>query len=544
MNNANKQVTRIWLIAVLCAIVCSGPFSAYCLDPPPITPVDEFFVINNNGIPEIPDNWSLIVEGAVENPLALTSNDLLMYPAQTRMATLECIVNPFTAGALIGNANWTGVSLQAILEEVLPLSQAQSITLIAVDGYQVGRLSLESIMQRDDIILAYQMNEEQLPVEQGYPLRLVLPGDIGGKWLQWLTLITISTEAPSVTLPVIPQHAQIFQPQDGETLQPGTHTISGMALMGNGGEIAKVEVSTDSGSTWEPASLLTYYVPNVWRMWDYTWNASQPGQYTIITRSEDSLGNKQANDGSFFGWNSITVTVAQDNATTTTVPTTTAPATTTTALSTTTTSVAPTTTTTSLAPTTTTTSVASTTTTTSLTPSTTTTSVAPTTTTTILAPTTTSVAPATTTTTAVPGTTTTTISDNTTSTTTAPAGCIDKDRDGYGDNCTAGPDCDDSDAFYNEVCPDCTVTIIPQSLGWFLGEKEKTRRLLVIGNKGTVFNQNTPVSWETGAIEVLSKRVLFKRFMFMKVRIDGEALARGEHRVLIGACSGKLTVVK
>jgi hypothetical protein len=161
--------------------------------------------------------------------------------------------------------------------------------------------------------------------------------------------------------------------------------------------------------------------------------------------------------------------------------------------------------------------------------------------------TTTTTAPGTTTvpvTTTIGGTTTSTISDNTTSTTTTPAACSDKDADGYGDNCTAGPDCNDNDSLYNEVCPDCTVTVIPGSLGWFLGEKEKTRRLLVIGNKGTEFAEATPVRWETDAIAVLSKRVLFKRFMLIKVRIDGEALGKGDYRVLIGTCSGKLTLVK
>jgi hypothetical protein len=148
------------------------------------------------------------------------------------------------------------------------------------------------------------------------------------------------------------------------------------------------------------------------------------------------------------------------------------------------------------------------------------------------------------TTTTIGGTTTSTISDNTTSTTTTPAGCIDKDADGYGDNCTAGPDCNDNDSFYNEVCPDCTVKVIPKTLGWFLGESEKTRRLLVIGNSGTVYDENTAVRWESSEIAVLSKRVFFKRFMLIKVSIDGFALAKGDYRALIGTCSGKLTLVK
>ncbi len=130
-----------------------------------------------------------------------------------------------------------------------------------------------------------------------------------------------------------------------------------------------------------------------------------------------------------------------------------------------------------------------------------------------------------------------------TSTTTAPP-CIDNDGDDYGVNCAKGMDCNDNDSFYNEICPDCAVKVIPQYLGWFLGENEKTRRLLVIGNRDTVLEENTPVRWETSYIEVLSQRVFFKRFMFMKVSIDGADLDKGEYRALIGNCTGNVTLVK
>jgi hypothetical protein len=122
--------------------------------------------------------------------------------------------------------------------------------------------------------------------------------------------------------------------------------------------------------------------------------------------------------------------------------------------------------------------------------------------------------------------------------------CIDLDGDGYGENCDSGPDCDDSDIFYNEICPDNrTVKIIPKALGWFLGEKKKTRGVLVIGPKGTVFDENTPVRWETDAIGVLNKRVFFKRLMLLHLSIDGSKLDKGEYRALIGNCSGKLALV-
>jgi hypothetical protein len=196
-----------------------------------------------------------------------------------------------------------------------------------------------------------------------------------------------------------------------------------------------------------------------------------------------------------------------------------------------------TTTTTTAGPGTTTTTISdNTTTTTTAGPGTTTTTISDNTTTTTTA------GPSTTTT-AGPGTTTTTISDNTTSTTTTPAACTDKDGDGYGygDNCTAGPDCDDSDAFYNEVCPDCTVKVIPKTLGGLVGEKEKTRLLLLIGTRGTVFDNATAVQWESDAITVLSKHVFFKRFMFMRAKFNGAALEKQQYRVLVGKCEGTVT---
>jgi hypothetical protein len=85
---------------------------------------------------------------------------------------------------------------------------------------------------------------------------------------------------------------------------------------------------------------------------------------------------------------------------------------------------------------------------------------------------------------------------------------------------------------------------MPGSLGWFLGDKEKTRNIFVMGKKGTVFDESTPVSWESADIAVVSKRVFMKRFMFMKVSLDGAALGSGEFRALIGNCSAILTMVK
>jgi hypothetical protein len=101
-------------------------------------------------------------------------------------------------------------------------------------------------------------------------------------------------------------------------------------------------------------------------------------------------------------------------------------------------------------------------------------------------------------------------------------------------------DCNDADAFYTDICPECTVKIIPQTLGWLIGDKEKTRSLLVIGKRGTEFGDNSTIKWESDAIEVVSNRVLFKRFMFMRAKFNGEPLDKQEYRVLVGECEGKI----
>ncbi len=173
------------------------------------------------------------------------------------------------------------------------------------------------------------------------------------------------------------------------------------------------------------------------------------------------------------------------------------------------------------------------------------------------------------------------------------AACIDKDGDGYGDNCLAGPDCndnnsaihtpvtyykdadgdgygvvdtttdvcsltppagyadnssgfdvDDTDPFYTNILPTCEVKIIPKILGWLIGDRERIRSLLVIGQRGTEFGETPVIKWESGSIDVVSTRVFFKRFMFMRATINGEPLEWEEYRVLVGDCEGSIRWAK
>jgi sulfite oxidase len=313
MKTSHVKVTtdysRKALSTIVCFVITCLSSSSYSLEPPPITPVDEFFVLHTP--PEIPADWHLIVDGAVESPLSLTLEDLTQYPPTTEMATLECYF-PVGPSLLVSNANWTGVMLNTVIEGAAPLSEALSITFNAIDGYSMGPYSLDELTQRDDILLAYAMNNQTLPLEQGYPLKLVLPGIAGYQNVRWLDHIEIATSEPSLTLNHFPIHARIFEPKIGQIIPLDTYTIRGMAYAGQEIEITNVDISTDDGVTWQSVQLLNYFVPNVWKHWEFTWEIPQVGEYYIRVRSEDSLGNIQKEEIGDFGWRGFGVAVTVD----------------------------------------------------------------------------------------------------------------------------------------------------------------------------------------------------------------------------------------
>jgi DMSO/TMAO reductase YedYZ molybdopterin-dependent catalytic subunit len=299
-----RIIAAVSLFLTICA-----PVDGSGLAPPPITPNDQFFTLGAG--PNIPDDWHLIVDGAVEQPLSLTLDDIKQFPATTEMSTLECY---FPSGPfyLAGNANWTGVPVKTILQAAEPSTGATSVTFYAVDGYRKGPFSLDDMQQRGDILLAYGMNDEPLPSAQGYPLKLAIPGVAGFQNVRWLHRITVSTSAPTVPLLHYPIHARIIQPGYQETIALGTYTVTGTAFAGDGKEIVKVEVSTDAGETWSPARLVNYFVPNVWMYWEYDWEIPQVGPHEIFARTVDSAGSLQHDGTSNFGWKGFGVPIDVD----------------------------------------------------------------------------------------------------------------------------------------------------------------------------------------------------------------------------------------
>jgi len=291
----NRSTWTLIFIVTLFSLLNRG----FGLEPPPITPTDEFFVLGQ--APDVPEDWTLDIEGEVDRPLSLSLDELRQYPRRDVEATLECNY-PIGPPLLVSSAVWTGVPLNTLLEQTGLKTSARGIVFRALDGYWRGPFALSEIMERTDILVAYEMNGETLPEIQGWPAKIVIPGAVGNHWVRWLDRIEITSSNASEIIKTWPIHARIFEPEYNSTINGCTYTITGMVNAGDGKEITQVEISTDDGATWDLAEILNDFKPNVWKHWRYEWEIEKPGFYTIYTRVRDVEGNVQNETGSYGWW--------------------------------------------------------------------------------------------------------------------------------------------------------------------------------------------------------------------------------------------------
>jgi sulfane dehydrogenase subunit SoxC len=251
-----------------------------------ITPSSLHNIRSHSGTPEIdPKEHRLLIHGLVARPLMFTVESLLRYPMTTRTHFVECSGNSSRAlvpqpaqvpvGAIHGNmscSEWTGIPLRVLLEEAGLAASAKWLLAEGADSAHMSR-SIPIEKAFDDALIALYQNGERLRPEQGYPVRLLLPGWEGNMSVKWLRRIK-ATEEPTHTKDETSKYTDPLP--DGRALQftfemgvksvitrpsstmalpgPGLYEISGLAWSG-AGRIRQVEVSTDGGATWAAASL-------------------------------------------------------------------------------------------------------------------------------------------------------------------------------------------------------------------------------------------------------------------------------------------------
>jgi sulfane dehydrogenase subunit SoxC len=281
-----------------------------------ITPNGLFYERHHNGIPDInPVEHRLVLHGLVDNALSFTLNDIRRFPSHSQIYFLECSGNPgyeaygktaAEVNGLVSCAEWTGVPLKTVLNEAGIKPEAKWVIAEGADGAGMTRsIPLEKCL--DDAMLVYSQNGERLRPEQGYPLRLLLPGYEGNMSIKWLRRLQVadqpvhSREETSKYTDILPDgkareftfvmeaKSIITSPSGGQQINgKGFHEIRGIAWSGKG-RITKVEISVDEGKTWQPARLQTPVLSKALTRFLFPWEWN--GEPVVIqSRATDETG--------------------------------------------------------------------------------------------------------------------------------------------------------------------------------------------------------------------------------------------------------------
>jgi DMSO/TMAO reductase YedYZ molybdopterin-dependent catalytic subunit len=268
---------------------------------PFVTPNADFYRIDTAVIvPQVTaEEWTLSFDGMVRRPFTITYAELLEMPMVERDVTIMCVSNPI-GGDLIGTARWLGTPLLPLLERAGIEPGADQIFSTSIDGWTCST-PLDGLAEREPL-LAIAMNGEPLPIEHGFPVRMIIPGLYGfisaTKWVTQITGTTYAadpaywtvrgwaTDAPVLT------GSRIDLP-DG-SLSVGQTAIGGVAWAMDGDGISRVEVSIDDGP-WQDAQLAEQPNPRTWRQWWLDWEAT-PGRHSIAVRATNGLGETQTSE--------------------------------------------------------------------------------------------------------------------------------------------------------------------------------------------------------------------------------------------------------
>lgn len=301
-----------------------------------ITPVPHFFVRNHMFEPTTLDapEWRLSVGGEVEKPITLSLADLNKMEQHSVVNTLECagngrgLMRPQVPGVqwekgAVGNAHFSGPRLHDLLQRAGVKNSGKHVMFRGLDEVPgkvppfIRSIPIEKAMDADTLV-ATQMNGAELAKHHGFPARALVPGWVGAASCKWLTEIKVldkefegnfmkpgyrfpnhavepgGTVNPDDTHPLTALNVKslIAAPGEGARLKSRAVQVRGVAWAGEA-EITKVEISTDSGSTWVPAQLGKENAKYAWRLWSYSWKPAKTGDYVILSRASDSEGRVQ-----------------------------------------------------------------------------------------------------------------------------------------------------------------------------------------------------------------------------------------------------------
>ena len=284
------------------------PDASFAIDgiTPIVMPNKDFYRIDTALVTPSVDlaSWHLKIHGMVDKEVTLTFDELVQFPLIERYVTIACVSNE-VGGYLVGNAKWTGVRLLDVLEMAGVQAGATQVVPRSVDGWTAGFPTewLHDPAHPRDALIAVKMNDQPLPVEHGFPARLIVPGLYGyvsaTKWLSDIELTTLEAfdaywvpRGWAKKAPILTQ-SRIDVPGDMSSLTAGTQAIAGVAWAPDRG-IKAVEISVDGGP-WLPATLATAIGKATWVQWKLAW-AATPGQHVLEVRATDGTGDVQTAD--------------------------------------------------------------------------------------------------------------------------------------------------------------------------------------------------------------------------------------------------------
>jgi anti-anti-sigma factor len=297
-----------------------------------VIPNPRFYVRNHFQMPKLDlSSWRLNVVGLVERPLSLSLRDLVKMPSQTQFVTLECagngrsLLSPRVNGeqwnlGAVSTAEWTGVPLAEVLDRAGLKAGAREVVFRGADSGKLDASSepirFERSLSMDDAqgseaLLAYAMNGETLPIQHGYPLRVIVPGWYAVASVKWLTEIDVISGLFSghyqtetyffewqrgeqlVREPVSLQRVRslITEPEPDTEVEQGELPIRGVAWSG-AAPIARVEVRI-GGGPWREARLVGERKRHSWQGWELIARLERPGSTVISARATDMASRTQ-----------------------------------------------------------------------------------------------------------------------------------------------------------------------------------------------------------------------------------------------------------